>query len=671
MATTSSHSSAVICAENIALLSVLHSVPHLPSRNELEPRTPFAQDYTLSFPKELMLAEALAFLANDADDVNHIPALCIEQNPANGSLNVLLAVNSTDGKSGKQSLQRLKKGFDDLFALLKDSPQTTETVVFSAIVSMCAKRILLRLRLLKNGRNSQKQSFQLKLRSAIYCLNKDGSTGSNLQRYKPLSDFVEMARLITKSADAWVNHQTTMKLNELVDSVYNLKQTINIEALSTAMTARNMDPGSRRSLINTINKVARYREIARSLYRMSRKNTLLRHLELIPVNLPIAAFSRPSEALAMPSLRDTFVRANPLCREADVKHMRRLINRPDYDVNAQFASQVTNTLTQSKIHAEIQLSYHTEMNPSRLPPRIVASHKDACFLCNTFLAMHGKLHTARTHGRLYPGWRLPCIPAFADLEQSFNAVLARQINASLSTLLSRGQKTVYPDPNESTLLTLPHSASTLYSRCLEQDLAVEEWLVGERTVLAVETTIPAPVSEGELGDTNDEESGCSNTSSGEDTMEHKVSKLSGATIESETAVIGGENVAATVDTLQRSPSTITSNSDAGSEVEMMQGHPISMNREHAIVKAGKLHMHVEHPTQSTNVHHIQTSEHPTHVLEWLDESGTKRLDAIKKLEIVDIEHLKEERTYNIIDQGYLLIVAKNVVVRLALQNEKL
>jgi hypothetical protein len=536
---------------------------------------------------------------------------------------------------------------------------------------MCAKRILLRLRLLKNARNSQKQSFQLKLRSAVYCLNKDGSTGSNLQRYKQLSDFVEMARLVTKSADAWVNHQTTMKLNELVDSVYNLKQKINIEALSNAMTARNMDPGSRRSLINTINKVARYREIARSLYRMSRKNTLLRHLELIPVNLPIAAFSRPSEALVMPSLRDTFVRANPLCREADVKHMRRLINRPDYDVDAQFTSQVTKTLTQSKIHAEIQLFYYTEMNPSRLPPRIVASHKDACFLCNAFLAIHGKLHTARTHGRLYPGWRLPCIPAFADLEQSFNTALARQINASLSTLLSRGQKTVYPDPNESTLLTLPHSVSTLHSRWLEQDVTVEEWLVGERTALAVETTIPAPVSEGEPGDTNDEESGQSNTSSGKDTTEHTVSELSGATIEGETAVIGGENVAATVDTLQRSPSTITSNSGASSEVELMQGHPISMDREHTIIKAGKLHLHVEYPAQSTNVHHVQTIEHPTHVLEWLDESGTKRLDAIKKLEIVDIEHLKEERTYNIIDQGCLLIVAKNVVVQFALQNEKL
>jgi hypothetical protein len=124
MASTSSHSYAVICAENIALLSVLHSVLHLPSRNELEPRKLFAQGYTLSFQDELMLAGALAFLANDADDVNHIPALCIEQEPANASLNVLLAVNSTNGKSGRQSLQRLKKGFDDLFALLKDYTQS-------------------------------------------------------------------------------------------------------------------------------------------------------------------------------------------------------------------------------------------------------------------------------------------------------------------------------------------------------------------------------------------------------------------------------------------------------------------------------------------------------------------------------------------------------------------
>jgi len=87
-------------------------------------RKPFAQGYALSLRNELRLAEALGFLANDSDDVNHIPALCIEENPASASLHVLLAVNSIDGKSGRQSLQRLKSGFDSIFASLEDCTQS-------------------------------------------------------------------------------------------------------------------------------------------------------------------------------------------------------------------------------------------------------------------------------------------------------------------------------------------------------------------------------------------------------------------------------------------------------------------------------------------------------------------------------------------------------------------
>jgi hypothetical protein len=84
------------------------------------------------------------------------------------------------------------------------------------------------------------------------------------------------------------------------------------------------------------------------------------------------------------------------------------------------------------------------------------------------------MHTARTHGRLYPGWRLPFMPTFVSLEQRFNAVLASQIDASLSTLLSTGQKSVHPDPNESTLLMLSHSASTLHSLPVAPDVTITQ-----------------------------------------------------------------------------------------------------------------------------------------------------------------------------------------------------
>jgi hypothetical protein len=50
-----------------------------------------------------------------------------------------------------------------------------------------------------------------------------------------------------------------------------------------------------------------------------------------------------------------------------------------------------------------------------------------------------------------------------QLEQRFSKVLVTQIRASVATLVLRGRKTVYPDLNESTLLSLVHSESTMPS----------------------------------------------------------------------------------------------------------------------------------------------------------------------------------------------------------------
>jgi hypothetical protein len=124
-------------------------------------------------------------------------------------------------------------------------------------------------------------------------------------------------------------------------------------------------------------------------------------------------------------------------------------------------AQTKKMMREAKINAEIQLAYYCELFPSRQPPRIIASNKDACCLCNAFMSMHGKLHTSRTHGRLYPGWRLPLIPNLRQLEETFTAVLEGRIRASMATSHSRRRKTIYPYPNESTLLSLVHSESTI------------------------------------------------------------------------------------------------------------------------------------------------------------------------------------------------------------------
>ena len=72
MTTSTPPSPAVTCAENIALLHLLHSVPDKPSHNPID-RLPIPQNgYTLSLLQERGLAGTLAFLSNLKDGPEHI-----------------------------------------------------------------------------------------------------------------------------------------------------------------------------------------------------------------------------------------------------------------------------------------------------------------------------------------------------------------------------------------------------------------------------------------------------------------------------------------------------------------------------------------------------------------------------------------------------------------------
>lgn len=111
---------AIVCAESIALLHLLHSVPTLPSSNPIDNLPLHQQGYTLSFTRERDLVSTLAFLSNTKDDPNHIPALCVKENPESSALSVLLAVNRTKWKDGDQVLKELKQGFESIFDILSE-----------------------------------------------------------------------------------------------------------------------------------------------------------------------------------------------------------------------------------------------------------------------------------------------------------------------------------------------------------------------------------------------------------------------------------------------------------------------------------------------------------------------------------------------------------------------
>lgn len=116
---TSSPHPAVTCAENIALLHLLHEVPALPSRNnKTEPIPRDTHRYNLSFEQERSLTGTLAFLAGLKDGPEHIPAICIEEDDKTAGLNVLIAVNKAKSGDGNAVLGEIRAGFEKIFALM-------------------------------------------------------------------------------------------------------------------------------------------------------------------------------------------------------------------------------------------------------------------------------------------------------------------------------------------------------------------------------------------------------------------------------------------------------------------------------------------------------------------------------------------------------------------------
>jgi hypothetical protein len=118
MASRNVPSSVVSCAESIALLYLLHSVPTLPSSNSINNLPSQAGGYTLSFARERTLVGTLAFLSNVKDDPNHIPALCVKEKVKSSQLDVLLAVNRGKWEDGTQLLQEVQQGFEKVFQIL-------------------------------------------------------------------------------------------------------------------------------------------------------------------------------------------------------------------------------------------------------------------------------------------------------------------------------------------------------------------------------------------------------------------------------------------------------------------------------------------------------------------------------------------------------------------------
>jgi len=514
---------------------------------------------------------------------------------------------------------------------------------------MCSVRILCRLRFIPNSRNTPRQPIKELLQEAVNAirwLEKETVQDTGLLLRSRL--FIERAKEVIKLVDAWAKHRKPSRLGELVEGVNRLWRVGEPQDLLSAIPNQIMGPASRKNLLNIISKVARYREAARFLYRTAKKIPLVRQMKIVLVSLPQNAFQNIPANQCSPILPSTVSRINALYKQQwNVGQVCRLLNVSEVKANNQFVQRTRKTLKDAKIHAEVQLLFYCELEAFKLPPRVFCSTKDACFLCNAFIRTYGKIHTPRCHGRLYPGWRLPFSPRLKEIEQRFNRELANHIRNSLTILLSRRQKTGYPDPLESTLLTLPLSASTLRSLALPE--AEEGEVLQPRTLNRLET-------DKNLSDLK------------------ALSKPSERTPSSPTARTGDVLIQPSNDITPRtlpSPRELSSDSISVESYTLLQGQILSkgveVNHASPLYDAGHLEVQIEY---STGPSQITRNSHPSNLsysMEWLAVGEAERVLKQHASSIVNAESLEGEISYSLDDLNCFYITARGSVLKIFLQ----
>lgn len=248
------------------------------------------------------------------------------------------------------------------------------------------------------------------------------------------------------------------ELRAVLDAVCDLSDVRRWDKVIASIPNRILHPSERDKLVNVVTKIARYREVARYLYRTAKKFPIARNIHVVTVGLPSVAFEETRLDDYAPQVDSFFQRFRAgkqtfaaLCRQLSI---------PAQVAQSDFQDGTRDILGTSRVHAEVQLLPYCDLELTGPRPRVICSSKEACFLCNELIKAHGKVYTPYCHGRLYSPWRLPKL-GNNQLSRQLSSMLEEITRNSLRRMHTTGSRIKYHHPNESAAHTLLLSSTTL------------------------------------------------------------------------------------------------------------------------------------------------------------------------------------------------------------------
>ncbi len=471
-------------AENVALLYPLCRSPDVPHANPW-PAGLVNQDSgrALSFKNEVSLAKTLAFLSGISDDPARVVAVCVEELSGSG-IRVVVAVNKKNPRSGNDILMRIKNGLEGVFGQLSrvynasntDEDAALEDAVLATIASMCQQRIFSRIKSQRPGAKYTKTKTQFLGSVVQQALDVVHERSTREGPSPEVERFTKYARRLLRCLEALETCEgkdVLPHVKDILRAAHRFDKTAGLDALLQGIPPSQQHQAVHTSLGPRVRKLAMYRECALHLSEMAKKSGLFRKTEVTVVSLDSQLFTRDLTVPPDLSLTGCLSRYDDgTSRISGAGNMASQLNKLDIS-NRKFRNAVKDIINDSCVHAEVQIVCHYELHPVAKKPRVICSSKDACYLCNLLIQLHGTFYIPRTHGNFYHRWRLLPIPTLDRVQAQLNQALETKIKELIVNLMTANnpRRRLSVNDNESTVFPFPTRLPTPASSvlCLEPE----------------------------------------------------------------------------------------------------------------------------------------------------------------------------------------------------------
>lgn len=212
--------------------------------------------------------------------------------------------------------------------------------------------------------------------------------------------------------------------------------------------SRLLNPDAGAKIAVTITKLNRYFSVSRFLLQAAQKYSVFSRIRISVISFRAPKLARMELDPTMAGVIDDLLEGPKRRTLTSKLHVES--STAIHDCIRQGATLAV------PVHAEIQLLFYYENSFSSVPPRIICSSKQACFLCNLFFKIHSRFIIPSTHGRLYEKWALPAaVKSMGENAEGNILTVLESFVSAIDNVLTREMRLTgkpNPTPYESMIL---------------------------------------------------------------------------------------------------------------------------------------------------------------------------------------------------------------------------